>query len=212
MLYNDMIKIGIVESFCFSERTAVLYMEPICTYTGIIMYPLAPKESDFYIEDIAHALSLMTRANGHFEHFYSVGQHCLACSYEGELRGYSTRVCLALLLHDASEAYLSDITRPVKISLPNYVEIEKNLQKVLFSAFGLGSLSEEEKAQISAVDDAMLYYEFEHLHRDGGFGKEYHLLGNHSLAFQDMSEVELLYQKQYDKLTKLLGENYDRSN
>lgn len=183
-----------------------MHIEPICTYTGIMMYPLAPKESDFCIEDIAHALSLMTRANGHFIHFYSVGQHCLACSYEGELRGYSPRVCLALLLHDASEAYLSDITRPVKISLPNYIEIEKNLQKVLFSAFGLCSLSEEEKAQISAVDDAMLYYEFEHLHKDGGFGKEYHLQGSHSLEFQDMKEIELLYKKQYDKLTKLLGE------
>lgn len=184
----------------------ILKIEPIITFSGVTMYPLAPKVTDFHIEDIAHALSLMTRANGHFIRFYSVGQHCLACSKEGEARGYSSRVCLALLLHDGSEAYLSDITRPVKISLPNYVEIEKNLQKVMYQAFGLDDLSEEELRQISVVDDAMLYYEFENLHKDGGFGKDYHLCGHHSLEFRNMNEIELLYLEQYDKLTKLLGE------
>ena len=91
------------------ENTAPL--EPICTFTNVVMYPLNPRKEDFRISDIAHALSLMTRANGHFLHFYSVAQHCLNCSYEAEARGYSRRMQLALLLHDASEAYLSDVTR-----------------------------------------------------------------------------------------------------
>lgn len=183
-----------------------MQIEPIFTYTGVIMYPLSPKESDFHIEDIAHALSLMTRANGHFEYFYSVGQHCIACSREGEIRGYSPKVCLALLLHDASEAYLSDITRPVKISLPDYCRIEKELQKVLFAAFGIHELSGEEIAMISEIDDAMLCYEFEKLHRNGGFEREYHLQGDHSLSFCDMSEVERLYLSRFDELKKQLGE------
>lgn len=183
-----------------------MHIEPICTYTGIMMYPLAPKESDFRIEDIAHALSLMTRANGHFEYFYSVGQHCLACSLEGEARGCSAKVCLALLLHDASEAYLSDITRPVKISLPDYCKIEKELQKVLFSAFGIYDLTAEEIEIISEIDDAMLCYEFEHLNRGGGLGRAYHLQGNHSLAFCEMTEVERLYSERFEELIKLYGE------
>ena len=183
-----------------------LKIEPIITYTGVTMCPLAPKESDFEIRDIAHALSLMTRANGHFIRFYSVGQHSLACSLEGEARGYSPRICLALLLHDASEAYLSDITRPVKISMPNYSEFEKNLQKVLFRAFGLGDLTDAEWQMVSSVDDAMLYYEFEHLHAGGGFGKEYELVGTHSLEYCDMKEIELLFLEQYHKLNNLLGE------
>ena len=181
-------------------------IEPIVTYTGVVMYPLAPQTSDFRIEDIAHALSLMTRANGHFIRFYSVGQHCIACSKEGEARGYSPLVCLALLLHDASEAYLSDITRPVKISLPNYVEIEKSLQKVMEQAFGLENLTDEDRELISSVDDAMLYYEFENLHKDGGFHKEYHLMGDHSLEFRNMQEVEMQYLEQYHKLIKRLGD------
>ena len=92
-------------------RENTVPLEPICTFTNVVMYPLNPRKEDFRISDIAHALSLMTRANGHFLHFYSVAQHCLNCSYEAEARGYSRRMQLALLLHDASEAYLSDVTR-----------------------------------------------------------------------------------------------------
>jgi 5'-deoxynucleotidase YfbR-like HD superfamily hydrolase len=59
--------------------------------------------------DIAHALSLVCRANGHFPHFFSVAQHSINCMKEAAARGYSTRVQLGCLLHDGSEAYLSDI-------------------------------------------------------------------------------------------------------
>ena len=58
---------------------------------------------DILIEDIAHALSLMCRANGHFKEFYSVGQHCIYCCEEAIKRGYSNTVALACLLHDASD-------------------------------------------------------------------------------------------------------------
>ena len=106
------------------EKYEVKEIYPIITVTGVTMYPLAPKKEDFRILDIAHALSLMVRANGHFNTFYSVAQHSLACSLEGEARGYSKRIQLALLLHDASEAYISDLTRPVKEGVPYYKEIE----------------------------------------------------------------------------------------
>ncbi len=181
-------------------------IEPICTYTNITMYPLAPRESDFRIEDIAHALSLMTRANGHFRSFYSVAQHCISCSIEGEKRGYAHRLNLALLLHDASEAYLSDLTRPVKISLHDYSEIERQLQSVLFRALGVGALSAEEEKLISVIDDDMLYYEFEGLHINGGFDREYHLKERYSLAFCDMKEVEETYLERYYDLQKKAGE------
>lgn len=181
-------------------------IQPICTYTNITMYPLAPRESDFKIEDIAHALSLMTRANGHFISFYSVAQHCINCSLEGEERGYDHRLNLALLLHDASEAYLSDLTRPVKSSLEDYSEIERQLQGVLFRALGVGALSLEDEKLISVIDDDMLYYEFEGLHVGGGFDREYHLQGRYSLAFCDMKEVEETYLERYYELQKKVGD------
>ena len=113
----------------------------ILTYTKIKFYPLQPVMADIKIEDIAHALSLMTRANGHFKHFYSVAQHSLACCKEAEKRGYSYRVQLGCLLHDASESYISDITRPVKQQMQEYYLIEDKLQRCIYERYRLEDLN-----------------------------------------------------------------------
>lgn len=134
----------------------------ITTHSGIHFTPMDPVTEEIRIEDIAHALSLMTRANGHFPVFYSVGQHCVQCCEEAAARGYSPRVQLACLLHDASEAYLADITRPVKQNLPQYQEVEKKLQDAVFEKY-LGVLSAEEERLWKLLDDTLLYYEFDHL-------------------------------------------------
>ena len=128
-----------------------------------MFFPLEPVREDIKIDDIAHSLSLMTRANGQCSHFYSVAQHSIHCYEEAKNRGYSERVQLGCLLHDASESYISDLTRPVKRNLPEYFAIEEKLQKVIFERFSLGDLSEEELKQIENVDDTMLHYEFEAL-------------------------------------------------
>ena len=102
----------------------------ILTYTKTRFEPLNPIIEDIHIEDIAHALSMLARANGHFPQFYSVGQHSLNCCKEAKARGYSRRIQLGCLLHDASESYISDLTRPVKIQLPAYSVIEEKLQSI----------------------------------------------------------------------------------
>jgi len=66
----------------------------ILTYSKIKFYPLQPIKDDIKIEDIAHSLSLMTRANGHCDHFYSVAQHSIQCYQEAKSRGYSAKVQL----------------------------------------------------------------------------------------------------------------------
>lgn len=133
----------------------------ITTYSKIHMAPCSPRPEEIRIEDIAHALSLMTRANGHFPAFYSVGQHCIHCCEEACARGCSEREQLACLLHDASEAYLADITRPVKQHLAAYREIEQTLQECIFRKY-LGELSEREQKLWKELDDVLLYYEFDH--------------------------------------------------
>ena len=80
-------------------------------------YPLNPRIEDILIEDIAHALSMLARANGHFPFFHSVAQHSLECANEALARGYSEKIVLACLLHDGAEAYMSDVTTPVKSAL-----------------------------------------------------------------------------------------------
>lgn len=134
----------------------------ITTYSKIHFTPLQPQLEQIVIEDIAHPLSLMTRANGHFPQFYSVGQHSIQCAKEAIARGYEEELVLDCLLHDASEAYLSDITRPVKKNMPVYREIEAVLQNAIFQKF-LGKLPDEaQMICIKDVDDTCLYQEFLH--------------------------------------------------
>ena len=135
-------------------------MSYITTYQKHRVDPIHMDEDLIDISDIAHALSLLCRANGHFPHFYSVAQHSVNCMNEARERGYSKRVQLGCLLHDASEAYLSDITRPVKPFLQNYMEIEAQLQTKIYQKWISPDFTEEESAQIRMVDDAMLYAEF----------------------------------------------------
>ena len=135
-------------------------MSSIKTYTGVMFDPLNPEVEQIDILDIAHALSMLCRANGHFQSFYSVGQHCINCAREAAAQGYSRRVQLACLLHDASEAYLSDVTRPVKQELPRYLEIEKPLQDAIWNKYLGNGICEEEERQVFAIDDALLAHEF----------------------------------------------------
>ena len=107
----------------------------IITSTGRWFNVLDPKPTDIDIRDIAHALSLQCRFTGHTREFYSVAQHSVLvasnCPLEDGLYG---------LLHDASEAYLSDIARPIKRH-PNfkkfYEDAEKKLQDAIYMHFEL---------------------------------------------------------------------------
>lgn len=132
----------------------------ILTYSKMKFTPTEPKGEDVRIEDIAHALSMLCRANGHYSSFYSIGAHCLNCYEEACARRESNRVKLACLLHDACEAYISDITRPVKQYLEEYRSIEDRLSKVIYERFLGSPLTEYEEKMVKLIDDAMLYYEF----------------------------------------------------
>lgn len=131
----------------------------ITTYTGKHFDPLEPDMESVDIRDIAHALSLTCRGNGHVKNFFSVGQHCVYCAKEAEARGYSKRVILGCLLHDASEAYMSDVPRPFKVVLTEYVQAEDALIDLIYTKYLGAPLSEEEKKLVSEIDDDILYYD-----------------------------------------------------
>jgi len=134
-------------------------MTTITTFTKKPFDPLAPEAELIDIRDIAHALSMMCRANGHFPTFYSVAQHSLNCMREAKERGLSERMQLACLLHDASEAYISDLTRPVKSAMPEYREVEKKLESAIYQKF-MGGISDDEYSAMREIDDVLLYHEF----------------------------------------------------
>ena len=70
--------------------------EFITTYTGQHFEPTNPDPELIRIEDIAHALSMICRGNGHVKTFWSVGQHCICCAREAAARGLSKRMVLAV--------------------------------------------------------------------------------------------------------------------
>lgn len=178
-----------------------LSIDYILTYSKVVFCPMEPVEKDIRIEDIAHSLSLMTRANGHFIHFYSVAQHSINCCREALSRGYSGRVQLGCLLHDASESYISDLTRPVKRSLPAYSAIEDKLQSMIYRRFGLDDLSAAEKKQIEEVDDALLHFEFEALMETPIFDTPPKITMEHDFSQKDCPEVEREFIFYFNKLS-----------
>lgn len=105
----------------------------ILTYSGSKFDFIEPHKNEFRIEDIAHALSHVCRFAGHTREFYSVAQHSVLAS-----RIYaSPQVQMATLMHDAAEAYIGDITSPLKQLLPEYKVIEKRIEIALFNHFGI---------------------------------------------------------------------------
>lgn len=138
-------------------------MNYITTYTGKSFDVMNPDPDLIDIRDVAHSLSLQCRGNGHVETFYSVAQHCINCCREAAARGYSRRLTLACLVHDASEAYMCDIPRPVKNVIKGYRTKEDHLLDVIYTKFLGSTLTEEEKKAVKKIDDDMLYYDLTEL-------------------------------------------------
>ena len=142
-------------------------MSYITTYTRKHFDPVHPDLELICIEDIAHALPMICRGNGHVITFWSVGEHCILCAKEAAARGYSSRLILASLLHDASECYMSDVPRPLKQLMPIYKEQENHLLDVLYTKFLGSPLSEQEERKIKEIDDDVLWYDLKYLLDEG---------------------------------------------
>ena len=140
-------------------------MNTMTTYSGRKFDPMQMTPGDVYIEDIAHALSLLCRGGGQLTYFYSVGQHSLNCATEAKARGWSERQQLACLLHDASEAYMSDVPRPFKQHLSDYISHEKTLLDIVYTKYLGSRLDEKEEKKVKEIDDDMLYYDLKILLR-----------------------------------------------
>lgn len=102
------------------------------TFSGARFYPLDPRPEEIDPTDIAHALSLLCRYGGHVDRFYSVAEHCVLMS-----EAVAPEHALAALLHDATEAYVCDVPRPLKRQLPGYREIESNVWWAIAEHFGV---------------------------------------------------------------------------
>jgi hypothetical protein len=121
------------------------------TWSGRRFYPLDPRPEDFVIEDIAHHLSLINRFTGGTTHGFSVIQHSMNCFQVAD-EAHKPEA----LLHDGTEAYLGDISSPLKSILPDYKAIEANCYRVMAQKF---NIPEETSLYVKAIDLRMLVTE-----------------------------------------------------
>lgn len=124
---------------CFAERRG----DWMQTYLGLRFWPLDPRPEDVSFRDIAHALALQTRFGGHCMRFYSVAEHSVHLA-----RAAPREHALWLLLHDASEAYLCDMVRPLKRFMPEYRAAEDRVQWAIYERYGLDPSMEPREVKI----------------------------------------------------------------
>ena len=130
-------------------------MEPwIETYTQKRFNIFNFTRDDISLLDIAHSLALQCRYNGHCKKFYSVAEHsCLMSSYVYVIHGRPAG--LYALLHDASEAYLCDLPRPIKPHLKEYYQIESRIQEAIEQKY-VGKIPNAVRAYIKVLDSRIL--------------------------------------------------------
>ena len=180
--------------------------EYISTYTGIRFDPAQPDAEGIAIEDIAHALSLLCRGNGHVSKYWSVAQHSILCAREAAARELPDRLVLACLLHDAGECYLSDVPRPFKKELPGYRELEDRLLDLIYTRFLGSPLTKEEEQAVREIDDGALYYDLRELihNEQSGTEPQFHVIPDYS--FRPFHEVEQEFLDWfYDYYRKVCG-------
>lgn len=114
------------------DETTAVRGDWMQTYTGRAFYPADPRPEDVDPIDIAHALSLTCRYGGHVRQMYSVAEHCVLMSH-----AVPPRAAAWALLHDATEAYVGDVIRPIKAFMPEYRDMEYRLMGVIRERFGL---------------------------------------------------------------------------
>lgn len=121
------------------------------TYTGVQFWPLDPRIEDINIEDIAHGLAHTCRWGGHSREFYSVAQHSAVCAFHAREEHK-----LVALMHDAAEAYIGDVKRPLKYAMPNLMEIEHRIWLLICEKFNLPTIVPHE---VKVIDDRALMAE-----------------------------------------------------
>lgn len=133
----------------------------ITTFTGKKFHFLEPNDDEIDIKDIAYALANQCRFNGHVP-FFSVAEHSVAVAAR-----LHPSMQLAGLLHDAAEAYLSDIPSPVKQFLPDYQAMEETVQNAIHKKFGL-DINPTTASAVKAADQEACWTEAHYLLRDKG--------------------------------------------
>lgn len=184
-------------------------MTYITTFSGKQVDLLRPTAEMISSVDIAHHLANTGRWAGATRSFYSVAQHSVLLTYivPPELAQWA-------LMHDAAEAYIGDITRPLKSLLrPTIQRIEVGLMSAICTAFGL---TFPEPERLSVYDDQMIRFEAETMlpqhsgefvKRGGGFTHidplqpwQHRRLPIHAMTMLEPMKAKVLFAMRFGEL------------
>jgi len=174
-------------------------MNFIQTYTGKQFNFLDPSIDSIDLFDIAHALSNLCRYSGHVKEFYSVAEHCVILSEYVMLQTSDPAQALYALMHDASEAYLVDIPRPIKSHLKGYIELEKQITDQVMKKFNLVHSSVADYGDTNIIKDESVL-----LHGNLSWVNMYDHLGV-NLYLWTPKEAENEFLKMFSKLRRTNG-------
>lgn len=131
----------------------------VATSSGRLFDVVNPTPEQVDIHEIAYALANVNRFGGHTKWPYTVAQHSVYCAIECQRRYDTPHLELACLLHDAAEAYVGDVIRPVKRLIASvYRPIEDRVQAAIWQRFGLEIDADVERV-IKDVDNAVVMAE-----------------------------------------------------
>ncbi|MXR52001.1 phosphohydrolase [Halovenus sp. WSH3] len=131
--------------------------DPIGTYTGGEFHPLDPDPERIELPDIANGLANTCRYAGQCQFYYSVGTHSIYVSEE--LSEHGPTIQLYGLFHDAAEAYISDVPRPVKREIETFERIEQRILAAVWDRLGVDPPTESEWEVVMDADDRLFHYE-----------------------------------------------------
>lgn len=131
--------------------------DPIGTYTGGDFYPLDPDPGAVNLSDIANGLANTCRYAGQCQFYYSVATHSLYVSEE--LAEQGGKLQLYGLLHDAAEAYVSDVPRPVKRELEKFERIETDVLDAVWTGLDIPAPTDQQWEMVMEADDRLFRYE-----------------------------------------------------
>lgn len=97
----------------------------------------SPDPETIDIRSIASALSKICRFGGHCPRFYTVAEHCVHAVGLAMQDEATEDVLRAILLHDATEAYVGDVVKPLKAMLPEYQVVESNIEQAISTRFNV---------------------------------------------------------------------------
>ena len=176
----------------------------INTFSGKQIDIENPNPDNILIEDIAHALSFICRGCGQVQFFFPVARHCVYCALEAKARGFSDEVVLACLLHDASEAYMMDLPKPLKDELfPQYRTYENAFLNCIYRKFLGRPLTAEEAEQVDIIDHVLLQYDLKYLLNVDTELPEIHIALNY--AFEPLEKSQKDYLEIYKEYVSRIG-------